>query len=73
MIALNVGIDYSIREVSALKIPDSLLSHSSKGTVPVFVFATGEVLDESRDIYENSQDVTFPCLKKNLFLILTAI
>lgn len=53
MIALErIGIDYSIREVSLSKIPDSLLFHSKKGTVPVFVFSTGEVLDESRDIYE---------------------
>ena len=67
MIALErAGIDYSIREILLSKIPDSLLSHSSKGTVPVFVFATGEVLDESRDIYEKFTGCDFSMSEKEL-------
>lgn len=60
------AIDYSIREVLLSKIPDSLLFHSKKGTVPVFVFATGEVLDESRDIYEKFTGLEFSEFEKEL-------
>ncbi len=67
MIALErTGIEYSIREVLLAKIPNSLLFHSKKGTVPLFVFATGEVLDESMDIYQKFMGYEFSKSEKEL-------
>lgn len=44
------GIDVETIEVSLKNKPHSLLRHSPKGTVPVVVTPTGEVIEQSRDI-----------------------
>lgn len=47
---LASGVAYEHREVALKAKPAEMLAVSSKGTVPVLVLPTGEVLDESLDI-----------------------
>jgi glutathione S-transferase len=47
---LKPGVDYEHREVVLRDKPAQLLSASPKGTVPVLVLPTGEVIDQSLDI-----------------------
>jgi glutathione S-transferase len=47
---LKSGIDYEHREVVLRDKPAELLIASPKGTVPVLVLPTGEVIDQSLDI-----------------------
>lgn len=44
------GVDVELREVVLSQKPESMLSYSPKGTVPVLVLADATVIDESRDI-----------------------
>ncbi len=49
--ALRVsGVDYEHREVALKAKPAEMLAVSPKGTVPVLVLPTGEVLEQSLDI-----------------------
>ena len=47
---LTSGIEYEHREVVLRNKPAELLAASPKGTVPVLVLPSGEVLDQSLDI-----------------------
>ena len=47
---LNSGITVILREVNLKDKPKELLELSSKGTVPVLLTSSGEVIDESLDI-----------------------
>ena len=50
-LALQVsGVPYTLREVSLKTKPAEMLAVSPKGTVPVLVLASGQVIDESLDI-----------------------
>jgi len=50
-LALRVsGLDYEHREVALKAKPADMLAVSPKGTVPVLVLPTGEVLEQSLDI-----------------------
>jgi glutathione S-transferase len=50
-LALRVsGVDYEHREVALKAKPADMLAVSPKGTVPVLVLPTGEVLEQSLDI-----------------------
>ena len=50
-LALQVsGVQYELREVSLKNKPTELLTASPKGTVPVLVLPSGQVIDESLDI-----------------------
>ena len=44
------GVPYELREVVLKSKPSELLAASPKGTVPVLVLPSGEVIDESLDI-----------------------
>ncbi len=44
------GVQYELREVSLKSKPPELLAASPKGTVPVLVLPSGQVIDESLDI-----------------------
>lgn len=44
------GIPVALREIQLRDKPSAMLAASPKGTVPVLVLATGEVIDESLDI-----------------------
>ncbi len=44
------GIEYEHREVALRDKPQAMLAVSPKGTVPVFVRAKGQVIDESLDL-----------------------
>ncbi len=44
------GVDYELREVSLKSKPAEILTASPKGTVPVLVLPSGQVIDESLDI-----------------------
>jgi glutathione S-transferase len=44
------GVDYELREVSLKSKPAEMLTLSPKGTVPVLVLPTGQIIDESLDI-----------------------
>ena len=44
------GIGYELREVSLKSKPPEMLALSTKGTVPVLVLPSGQVIDESLDI-----------------------
>ena len=44
------GVDHELREVSLKSKPAEMLAASPKGTVPVLVLTSGEVIDESLDI-----------------------
>lgn len=44
------GLSYELREVSLRSKPPELLAVSPKGTVPVLVLPSGEVIDESLDV-----------------------
>lgn len=46
----SAGIAYELREIQLRHKPRALLAASPKGTVPVLVLPTGEVLEESLDI-----------------------
>lgn len=46
------GVAVELREVLLKEMPESLLSVSSKGTVPVLILPGGTVLDESWDIVQ---------------------
>ena len=41
------GVDYQHREVLLRDKPPSMLDYSPKGTVPIFMTKSGEVVDES--------------------------
>lgn len=45
-----MGIQYETREVDLKNKPQSLLSFSPKGTVPVLILPNGKILEESLDI-----------------------
>ena len=47
---LACGVDYEHREVVLKAKPAELLAASSKGTVPVLVLPSGQVIDQSLDI-----------------------
>jgi glutathione S-transferase len=50
-LALQVsGLQYELREVSLKSKPAEMLAVSPKGTVPVLVLPSGQVIDESLDI-----------------------
>lgn len=50
-LALQVsGVDYELREVSLKSKPAEMLAASPKGTVPVLLLPSGQVIDESLDI-----------------------
>ena len=44
------GVAYELREVALKNKPPQLLAASAKGTVPVLVLPSGDVIDESLDI-----------------------
>jgi glutathione S-transferase len=46
------GIDYEIREISLRDKPQSMLSISPKGTVPVFQLPNGQVIEQSLEIMQ---------------------
>lgn len=50
MALLEDGIDCILREVDLKNKPATMLEISPKGTVPVLLLKTGEVIDESLDI-----------------------
>lgn len=50
MAIYTAGIEAEHIEVSLKNKPQSLLDYSPKGTVPVLVTVSGEVVDQSRDI-----------------------
>jgi glutathione S-transferase len=50
MALLQAGVAYQAQEVSLRDKPPALLALSPKGTVPVLLLPTGEVLEQSRDI-----------------------
>lgn len=54
------GADYEHREIVFRNKPTALLTASPKGTVPVFVFDDGKVLEESLDILLWSLDQNDP-------------
>lgn len=47
---MKAGVDYEHREVVLRSKPAELLAASPKGTVPVLVLPSGEVIDQSADI-----------------------
>jgi glutathione S-transferase len=47
---MKAGVDYEHREVVLRAKPADMLAASPKGTVPVLVLSTGEVIDQSLDI-----------------------
>ena len=49
-----------IREVLLRDIPPSMLEYSSKGTVPVLVLQSGEVIDESLDVIDWALNLNDP-------------
>ena len=50
-LALQIsGLQYKLREVSLKSKPPEMLAASPKGTVPVLVLPSGQVIDESLDI-----------------------
>lgn len=53
------GVQCQLREVHLKNKPASMLEYSPKGTVPILVLATGEVIDESLDI------ITFALLQSD--------
>ncbi len=75
-LALHVsGLPYQLREVSLKTKPAEMLAESPKGTVPVLVLPSGQVIDESLDIMhwalaQNDPDGWLsPALDKMLDLI----
>jgi len=50
------NIDVEVREISIREKPADMLAISPKGTVPVLVLASGEVLDQSLDIIDWALD-----------------
>lgn len=44
------GINCELRELLLRDKPEDMLKHSPKGTVPVLITATGQVIDESLDV-----------------------
>ena len=54
------GIAVELREVVLRDKPLSMLEYSSKGSVPVLVLTSGEVIDESKrrilSFYENQRN-----------------
>lgn len=44
------GVDIELREIELKNKPDEMLQASAKGTVPVLVLPSGQIVDESRDI-----------------------
>jgi glutathione S-transferase len=50
-LALHIsGLDFELREVDLKNKPADMLAVSAKGTVPVLVLPSGQVIDESLDI-----------------------
>ena len=61
MALLQAGVDYQAHELTSLRDkPAEMLAMSPKGTVPVLMLLTGEVLEQSLDImkwaYEQTSD-----------------
>jgi glutathione S-transferase len=60
MALLLAGVPYQAQEVSLRDKPPDMLALSPKGTVPVLLLPTGEVLEQSLDImrwaFESTQD-----------------
>jgi len=60
MALLLAGVTYQAQEVSLRDKPPDMLALSPKGTVPVLLLPTGEVLEQSLDImrwaFESTQD-----------------
>jgi glutathione S-transferase len=60
MALLLAGVSYQAQEVSLRDKPPAMLALSPKGTVPVLLLPTGEVLEQSLDImrwaFESTQD-----------------
>ena len=54
------GVSVEMHEVALSHKPQALIAASSKGTVPVLVFADGAVLDESLDIMHWALDQNDP-------------
>ncbi len=54
------GIAYELREVKLSAKPQAMLAASPKGTVPVLVLASGEVIDQSIDIMHWSLAISDP-------------
>ena len=46
------GFTVELREVELSQKPQEMLEHSPKGTVPVLILATGEVIEESREVMQ---------------------
>ena len=61
MALLQAGVIYQAQEVSLRDKPPAMLALSPKGTVPVLLLPTGEVLEQSMDImrwaFESTGDV----------------
>ena len=61
MALLQAGVPYQAQEVSLRDKPPALLALSPKGTVPVLLLPTGQVLEQSLDImrwaFVSTQDV----------------
>ena len=55
------GIRVQQVEVALKNKPQELLNYSPKGTVPVLVTETGEVVDQSRDIMLWALQISDPC------------
>lgn len=58
MALLQVGVAYQAHEVSLRDKPPAMLALSPKGTVPVLVLPSGEVLEQSLDIMRWAFEVT---------------
>ncbi len=54
------NIEYELREVDLKAKPDSMLTFSPKGTVPVLVLPDNKVIDESYDIVNWAFDIKYP-------------
>ncbi len=48
----SAGINYEHREVALREKPAAMLTASPKGTVPVLVLGSGQVIEESRDVMD---------------------
>ncbi len=61
MALLQAGVIYQAQEVSLRDKPPAMLALSPKGTIPVLLLPTGEVLEQSKDImrwaFESTGDV----------------
>jgi len=56
---ISRGIEFELREVDLSNKPADMLKLSPKGTVPVLLLPTGQVIDESLDILDYVLDYQF--------------